>query len=113
MDRETFLAHVAAGLGMPIADAAEAIEELRVHLQDAAAGLQERGVAPGEAERTAVERMGEDPASSRRIKPPPTKPDAPVTNNIFSFFSEQVSITIEANFSDGVLSSDIFVRSRI
>jgi hypothetical protein len=67
MDRETFLAHVAARLDIPGDAAQEAIDELRGHLEDTAAGLREGGEPGVDAERRAVARMGDPDSLGREL----------------------------------------------
>ncbi len=67
MDREGFLARVAARLDMPLAQATNALDGLRAHLEDAAAAGRERGESPADAERRAVERMGDPDLLGREL----------------------------------------------
>ena len=67
MDRETFLAHVAARLDMPAAEALETIDELRGHLEDAVANGRDHGESAADAERHAVERIGDPDLLGREL----------------------------------------------
>lgn len=57
-ERRRFLMAVERGLPFEELERLEVIDELRVHLDDSAAALQEAGMDPAEAEKTAVDRLG-------------------------------------------------------
>ena len=67
MDREAFLAQVAARLDMPAPNALETIDELRGHLQDAVANRRDHGESAADAERHAVERIGDPDLLGREL----------------------------------------------
>ena len=67
MDREAFLAHVAARLDMPAPNALETIDELRGHLEDAVANGRDHGESAADAERHAVERIGDPDLLGREL----------------------------------------------
>ena len=57
-ESERYLAAVEGQLPFAEDERAEILDELRAHLADSAAALQEAGMSPAEAERIAVERLG-------------------------------------------------------
>jgi hypothetical protein len=59
LDREAFLAAVHRGLDLPCDVAADVLEELAGHLDDAAAGYREAGYSKEDADRRAVRDMGD------------------------------------------------------
>jgi hypothetical protein len=59
LDRDAWLARVAASLDLPEPMAADIVEELAGHIDDAAAGYRETGYAPEDAERRAVRDLGD------------------------------------------------------
>lgn len=67
MDRETFLAHVAARLDMPAPAATDALDELRLHLVEAEEAELAGGASRAEASRRAVERMGDADRLGREL----------------------------------------------
>lgn len=66
-DRDAWLAHVAASLDLPGDMAADVLEELRGHLDDASAAWRDAGIDPVDADRRAVRGLGDPGALGRDL----------------------------------------------
>ena len=67
LDRDAWLARVATSLNLPRDDAADVLEELAGHLEDASAAWRDAGIDPIDADRRAVRELGDPLALGRDL----------------------------------------------